>query len=46
LCHDHSIDDLLAAAGLAPPTQFTLVHLAEGDSTNVSTADLIARRKG
>jgi len=37
-----TIDDLLAAAGLAePPTPFTLAHSADGYSTNVPTADLV-----
>jgi len=36
-----SIDDVLAAAALAPPTKFTLVHSVDGYSTNVPTADLI-----
>jgi DMSO/TMAO reductase YedYZ molybdopterin-dependent catalytic subunit len=36
-----SIDDVLAAAALAPPTKFTLVHSFDGYSTNVPTADLI-----
>ncbi len=36
-----SIDDVLAAAALAPPTKFTLIHSFDGYSTNVPTADLI-----
>jgi DMSO/TMAO reductase YedYZ molybdopterin-dependent catalytic subunit len=36
-----SIDDLLAAAGLAPPTPFALIHSVDGYSTNVPTADLV-----
>ncbi|HEY6644341.1 sulfite oxidase-like oxidoreductase [Povalibacter sp.] len=36
-----SIDDLLAAAGLAPPTQYTLAHSYGGYSTNVPIEDLI-----
>jgi DMSO/TMAO reductase YedYZ molybdopterin-dependent catalytic subunit len=36
-----TIDDLLAAAGLVPPTEFTLVHSYDGYSTNVPTADLV-----
>ncbi|MGE0725940.1 MAG: sulfite oxidase-like oxidoreductase [Alphaproteobacteria bacterium] len=36
-----SIDDVLAAAGIAPPTAFTLAHSHDGYSTNVPTADLI-----
>jgi DMSO/TMAO reductase YedYZ molybdopterin-dependent catalytic subunit len=35
------IDDLLASAGLVPPTAFTLAHSYDGYSTNVPTADLI-----
>jgi DMSO/TMAO reductase YedYZ molybdopterin-dependent catalytic subunit len=35
------IDDLLASAGLVPPTAFTLAHSYGGYSTNVPTADLI-----
>jgi len=35
------IDDLLAAAGLAPPTGFVLAHSFDGYSTNVPTADLV-----
>lgn len=36
-----SIDDVLAAAALAPPTKYTLAHSFGGYSTNVPTADLI-----
>ena len=36
-----SIDDLLAAAGLEPPTRYTLAHSFGGYSTNVPVADLI-----
>ncbi len=37
-----SIDDLLAAAGLAaPPTPFVLAHTHDGYSTNVPVADLL-----
>lgn len=36
-----SIDAILAAAGLEPPTDFTLAHSHDGYSTNVPTADLI-----
>jgi DMSO/TMAO reductase YedYZ molybdopterin-dependent catalytic subunit len=36
-----SIDDLLRAAKLEAPTQFTLAHSFDGYSTNVPTADLI-----
>jgi DMSO/TMAO reductase YedYZ molybdopterin-dependent catalytic subunit len=35
------IDDILAEAGVAPPTGFTLAHSYDGYSTNVPTADLI-----
>jgi DMSO/TMAO reductase YedYZ molybdopterin-dependent catalytic subunit len=35
------IDDILAAAGIEAPTQFTLAHSFDGYSTNVPTADLI-----
>lgn len=35
------IDDILAAAALAPPTGFTLAHSFDGYSTNVPTADLV-----
>jgi len=34
------IDDLLDAANLEPPTQFTLAHSVDGYTTNVPTADL------
>jgi DMSO/TMAO reductase YedYZ molybdopterin-dependent catalytic subunit len=34
------IDDLLAEAGIAAPTGFTLAHSYDGYSTNVPTADL------
>jgi DMSO/TMAO reductase YedYZ molybdopterin-dependent catalytic subunit len=36
-----SIDDLLAAASLEPPTRYTLAHSYGGYSTNVPVADLI-----
>jgi len=36
-----SIDALLEAAGLAPPTPWVLVHSVDGYSTNVPTADLV-----
>ena len=36
-----TIDDVLAAAGLAPPTPWVLVHSVDGYSTNVPTADLV-----
>jgi DMSO/TMAO reductase YedYZ molybdopterin-dependent catalytic subunit len=35
------IDDILAAAGFAPPTAFTLAHTFDGYSTNVPTTDLV-----
>jgi DMSO/TMAO reductase YedYZ molybdopterin-dependent catalytic subunit len=35
------IDDLLAAAGLEPPTDFLLAHSFDGYSTNVPVADLL-----
>lgn len=35
------IDDILADAGIEPPTGFTLVHGYDGYDTNVPTADLI-----
>ena len=35
------VDDMLAAAGLEPPTEFTLAHSYDGYSTNVPTKDLI-----
>lgn len=34
------VDDLLAAAGLAPPTPYVLAHSVDGYSTNVPVADL------
>ena len=34
------IDDLFAAASLAPPTEFVLAHSFDGYSTNVPLADL------
>ena len=34
------VDDLLAAAGVAPPTRFVLAHGFDGYSTNVPYADL------
>jgi DMSO/TMAO reductase YedYZ molybdopterin-dependent catalytic subunit len=36
-----TIDALLAAAGLAPPTPWVLVHSVDGYSTNVPTEDLV-----
>lgn len=38
------IDDILTAAGLTPPTAFTLAHSVDGYSTNVPTKDLVAGR--
>lgn len=38
------IDDVLAAAGLEPPTGHTLAHSADGYTTNVPTADLLGGR--
>jgi len=35
------IDDILAEAGIEPPTGFVLAHSYDGYSTNVPTADLI-----
>jgi DMSO/TMAO reductase YedYZ molybdopterin-dependent catalytic subunit len=35
------VDDLLADAGLEPPTSYTLAHSYDGYSTNVPVADLI-----
>jgi DMSO/TMAO reductase YedYZ molybdopterin-dependent catalytic subunit len=35
------VDDILAAAGVAAPTGFTLAHSYDGYSTNVPTADLV-----
>ena len=35
------IDDILAGAGIEPPTRFVLAHSFGGYSTNVPTADLI-----
>ena len=38
------IDDLLAEAGLEPPTPFVLAHSFDGYSTNVPVADLVGAR--
>jgi len=35
------VDDVLAAAGIAPPTGYTLAHSHDGYSTNVPVADLV-----
>jgi DMSO/TMAO reductase YedYZ molybdopterin-dependent catalytic subunit len=37
------IDDLLATAGLEPPTPFVLAHSVDGYSTNVPTKDLLGQ---
>lgn len=34
------VDDVLAEAGITPPTDFTLAHSFDGYTTNVPTADL------
>ncbi|MEI7970774.1 MAG: sulfite oxidase-like oxidoreductase [Betaproteobacteria bacterium] len=39
-----TVDDLLADAGLAPPTSFVLAHGLDGYSTNVPLADLAGGR--
>jgi DMSO/TMAO reductase YedYZ molybdopterin-dependent catalytic subunit len=36
-----TVDDILADAGLEPPTPFVLAHSFDGYSTNVPTADLV-----
>jgi DMSO/TMAO reductase YedYZ molybdopterin-dependent catalytic subunit len=35
------VDDILAEAGIEPPTDFTLAHSYDGYSTNVPAADLV-----
>jgi DMSO/TMAO reductase YedYZ molybdopterin-dependent catalytic subunit len=35
------VDDILADAGIEPPTPFTLAHSHDGYSTNVPVADLV-----
>lgn len=35
------VDDLLSAAGIVPPTRFTLAHTVDGYSTNVPVDDLV-----
>jgi DMSO/TMAO reductase YedYZ molybdopterin-dependent catalytic subunit len=35
------VDDILADAGIEPPTRFTLAHSYDGYTTNVPTADLV-----
>ena len=35
------VDDILAAAGISPPTSYILAHSFDGYSTNVPVADLI-----
>lgn len=37
-----TVDDILADAGLAAPTEFVLAHSYDGYSTNVPLADLVA----
>jgi DMSO/TMAO reductase YedYZ molybdopterin-dependent catalytic subunit len=39
-----SIDDILADAGLEPPTPYVLAHSVDGYSTNVPTKDLVGGR--
>jgi DMSO/TMAO reductase YedYZ molybdopterin-dependent catalytic subunit len=39
-----SVDDLLADAGLTPPTPYILAHSVDGYSTNVPTKDLVGGR--
>lgn len=36
------VDDILADAGIEPPTPYVLAHSYDGYSTNVPTADLVA----
>jgi DMSO/TMAO reductase YedYZ molybdopterin-dependent catalytic subunit len=38
------VDDILAAAGVSPQTDYTLAHSADDYSTNVPTADLVSGR--
>jgi DMSO/TMAO reductase YedYZ molybdopterin-dependent catalytic subunit len=38
------IDDILAAANVEPPTEFTLAHSQDGYSTNVPVKDLVGGR--
>ncbi len=38
------VDDVLADAGIEPPTEFTLIHSVDGYSTNVPVADLVGGR--
>ena len=38
------VDDILADAGIEPPTDFTLAHSFDGYTTNVPTADLVGGR--
>ena len=35
------VDDILADAGIEPPTDYTLAHSYDGYTTNVPTADLV-----
>lgn len=39
-----AVDDLLADAGIEPPTGFTLAHGFDGYTTNVPTADLVGAK--
>ena len=39
-----TVDALLAAAGIAPPTPFVLAHSVDGYSTNVPVDDLVGGR--
>jgi DMSO/TMAO reductase YedYZ molybdopterin-dependent catalytic subunit len=39
-----SIDDLLADAGLTPPTSYVLAHSVDGYTANVPTVDLVGGR--
>jgi DMSO/TMAO reductase YedYZ molybdopterin-dependent catalytic subunit len=39
-----SIDDLLADAGIEPPTPYVLAHSVDGYTTNVPTKDLVGGR--
>jgi DMSO/TMAO reductase YedYZ molybdopterin-dependent catalytic subunit len=39
-----TVDDVLAAAGISAPTEYTLVHSADDYTTNVPTRDLVGGR--
>jgi DMSO/TMAO reductase YedYZ molybdopterin-dependent catalytic subunit len=39
-----SVDDVLADAGIEPPTPYVLAHSVDGYSTNVPTKDLVGGR--